>query len=378
MAPLEFNPGNKKVILSVDGGGMRGVIAVAMLAELETMTGKPVHQLFDMVAGTSTGAIIAAGIATGMTAHDLLEQVYRDALPGVFRRQPQGIQFWIRYVLNGLRHLYELRPFLDTLGPLVEGITIGNLHDNDTPENKRPIFFLTTRDIRANNTYYVVSKGPGRKEFADWPLSGAVLASSAAPIYFPPVLGNLVDGGVGLYANPCLAASVEAMEYIGAAEGFVDNEVMHFSLGTGYIANTRPSGAGGRFWLKDWIEYLIITGLDDSALQQVFVTQALYRRRMDFRRYNPFLDTASVREVLGVALAGRPNPATLGLDSFTPEAVALMEEIGRAYARKVDWNQPGYTPWVRDRSHPDHGKGRDGGHPLPGTLPVVWHGTPYR
>lgn len=378
MVSLDFNPSNKKVILSVDGGGMRGVIAVAMLAELETMTGKPAHQLFDMVAGTSTGAIIAAGFATGMTAHDLLEQVYRDALPNVFRRQPQGIQFWIKYVLNGLRHLYDLQPFLDALGPLVEGITIGNLHDNDTPENKRPIFFLTTRDIRANNTYYIVSKGPGRKEFADWPLSGAVLASSAAPIYFPPVLGNLVDGGVGLYANPCLAASVEAMEFIGAAEGFVDNEVMHFSFGTGYVANTRSSGAGGRFWLKDWIEYLIITGLDDSALQQVFVNQALYRRRMDFRRYNPFLDAASVREALGVALDGRPDPATLGLDSFTPEAVALMEEIGRTYAHKVDWNQPGYTPWVRDRNHPDHGKGRDGGHPLPGTLPVVWRGTPYR
>jgi hypothetical protein len=378
MAALEFNPDNKKVILSIDGGGMRGMIAIAALAELEVMTGKPAHQLFDMVAGTSTGAIIAAGIATGITANDLLTHIYREALPNVFRSQPQGIQFWIRYVLNGLRYLYDLQPFADALSPLVKGITIGNLHDNDTPQQQRPIVFMTTRDLRANNTYYVVSKGPGRAKFANWPLAGAVLASSAAPVYFPPVLGNLIDGGVGLNGNPCLAASVEAMEYLGTAEGFVDNEVMHFSFGTGYVANTQPAGAGGRFWLKDWVEYLIITGLDDSALQQVFVNQTLYRRRMDFRRYNPFLNAASVRDVLGVSLDGRPDPAKLGLDSYTPEAVALMEDIGRAYAHKVDWAQPGYMPWVNDRSRPDYGQGRDGGHPLPGTLPVDWSGTPYQ
>ena len=75
MATLDFNPNGKKVILSIDGGGMRGMISIAMLAELERLTGKTCQQLFDMVAGTSTGAIIAAGIAIGMTAQQLLEVV---------------------------------------------------------------------------------------------------------------------------------------------------------------------------------------------------------------------------------------------------------------------------------------------------------------
>ena len=49
---LDFNPTGKKVILSLDGGGMRGMISIALLAELEKMTGKTCQQMFDMVAGT--------------------------------------------------------------------------------------------------------------------------------------------------------------------------------------------------------------------------------------------------------------------------------------------------------------------------------------
>ena len=83
---IDINPQAKKLILSIDGGGMRGMIAVAMLAELETLTGKSCSQLFDMVAGTSTGAIIAAGIGLGYTAQELLEEVYRTRLPEVLPR----------------------------------------------------------------------------------------------------------------------------------------------------------------------------------------------------------------------------------------------------------------------------------------------------
>src|SRR5262245_46631219 len=78
--------GRKKVILSVDGGGMRGAISIAMLAELETQTGRTCQELFDMVAGTSTGAIIAVGLAVGMTANDILDEVYRQGLPKAFQQ----------------------------------------------------------------------------------------------------------------------------------------------------------------------------------------------------------------------------------------------------------------------------------------------------
>ena len=94
---VDINPDGKKMILSIDGGGMRGAIVVAMLAELERMTGIPTHEQFDMVAGTSTGAIIAAGLSIGLSAQDLLDRVYKERLPGAFRSQ-NGLRRWLRLI----------------------------------------------------------------------------------------------------------------------------------------------------------------------------------------------------------------------------------------------------------------------------------------
>lgn len=366
---LDINPDHKKLILSIDGGGMRGTITIAMLAELEIMTGKTCPELFDLVAGTSTGAIITAGFGLGLSAREMLETIYRTRLPEAFRSQPRGVWFWLRYLLGGLRSLYDLRPFLEALGPLSVGKKIGDL--------QKPIVFMTTRDLRSNNTYYVVSKGPGLARVADWPVSGAVAASGAAPIYFPPVLGNLVDGGVGVYTNPVLAATVEAMEYIGAPEGFTDGNVIHYSFGTGYRPNLLKDGEGSRLWLYDWVVYVIYGMIEDASLQQVFNARAIYKGRVDVRRYNPYLQADSVRDQLGIDLTGKPNPAKLELDSYAPEQVELMEAIGRAYARRVNWTQPGYMPWIETPTD-QRGHAHDGGHPLPGILPVDWKDSPYK
>lgn len=354
---LNFNPEGKKVILSVDGGGMRGMIAIAMLAELERMTGKTCQQLFDMVGGTSTGAIIAAGLGIGMSAAEILETVYRDRLPKAFA--PSNLMLWVRYLLGGLRHIYPIEPFIEAVQPLAEGIKVGDV--------THPIVFMTTKDVRVGDTYYIVSKGPGREAVKDWPLSGAVGASGAAPIYFPPVAGNLIDGGVGVNSNPCLAVTIEAMEYIGVEADFYNDNVILISLGTGYVPNLHGEGAASRFWLKDWVQYLIVKGLDDSSLQQAYSTQAIYGNRIDFRRYNPELTWENLANALD--LTPEIDPTKLSLDSHSPEQVALMEQIGRAYARKIDWLQPTVMPWDTI-----------GGHRKPNIkrAEVDWAKTPFK
>jgi uncharacterized protein len=356
---LNFNPEGKKVILSIDGGGMRGTIAVAMLAELERMTGKPCQELFHMVGGTSTGAIIAAALALGLSAEEILNTIYKDRLHNAFPRKT--FFFWLRYVLTGMRYLYPVEPFIEALVPFSSGFKVGDV--------KRLILLITTKDMVTGDMWYIVNKGPGRKAFEAWPLSGAVAASSAAPVYFPPVAQSLIDGGVGVYGNPSLSVAVEAMEYIGAAEGFVDNNVILFSLGTGYVPTTVEEGRADRYWLLDWIQYLIYEGMDEAALQQVFVTDAIYRSRMDFRRYNPYLTRSNVIEHLGVPLADDFDPMKLGLDSALAEDIAMMEQIGRAYASKIDWTVPHVMPWMTT-----------GGHPKPTTRQtgVDWSKTPFR
>src|SRR5262245_41058747 len=77
-------PGERHV-LALDGGGVRGVVTLHLIASLEAYLGKPACEFFDMFAGTSTGAIIAALLAfRRMSAEEILE-LYRRSLPRVFR-----------------------------------------------------------------------------------------------------------------------------------------------------------------------------------------------------------------------------------------------------------------------------------------------------
>jgi len=343
-----FNPENKTTLLSIDGGGMRGIIPLAMLIYLEEQTGKPAYDLFDMVAGTSTGAIIAAGLGLGMTAKEIMQVAYKDRLPKAFG-QP-GRLFWIKYLMRGLTHMYPFEPFLDALGPLA--------HDKKVSDIKKPIILLTTKDIRTSNTYYITNSGPGAAKFADWPLSGAVGASGAAPIFFPPILGNLIDGGVGSFGNPCMATSIEAVEYI----GIKPEDILHISLGTGFITNERADGAGSKFWLKQWLEYIFLEDIDDAALQQVYMNRAVYRD-MDFRRYNPDLDQKNVETILNVKTNGIQT-RQLALDTRHLPELELMEEIGYAYAKKIDWRQDRQMPWDTP-----------GGHQQPGFSDAEWTNT---
>ena len=324
-----FNPYAKDIILSIDGGGMRGVIALAMLCWLEEQAGKPAYELFKLVGGTSTGALICAGLGLGMSAREIMDEIYKKRLPTAFNRAKRFL--WLRFLLNGLRHIYPYGPFLKALGPLGAGLRVGDI--------ETPTILLTTKDLRTSSTYYIINAGPGAPLFAHWPLAGAVAASVAAPLFFPPVDGNLVDGGVGAFGNPCLATSVEAVQYLDMAP----ENLIHISLGNGYQSNVQEEGAGRGFWLKSWIEYLLSEGLDDAAMQQVFMTRAIYRT-MDFRRYNPALNRGSIKHNLDLD-CGDIDPAGLALDSGSHEEIELMERIGYAYASKIDWMKERALPW---------------------------------
>lgn len=345
-----FNPYNRDIILSIDGGGMRGIIALAMLCWLEEQTGKPAYEIFKLAGGTSTGALICAGLGLGMSAREIMDEVYKSRLPKAFGRVNRFR--WLRFLLNGTRHLHPYGPFLKALGPLGEG---KRMKDIDALG-----ILLTTKDLRTSSTYYITNVGPGAPLFADWPLAGAVASSVAVPLFFAPVQGNLVDGGVGSFGNPCLATSVEAVEYL----GLQPENLIHISLGNGYLSNVQSEGAGKGFWLKTWIEYLIHEGLDDAAMQQVFMTRAIYRA-MDFRRYNPALDQQNIEHNLELKV-GDVDAAALKLDSCSPEEIDLMERIGYAYASKIDWMKERALPW-----------NTIGGQAEPGYAHTDWTNSPF-
>ena len=74
-------------ILSIDGGGIRGIIPAVVLAALERQTGRPVRESFDFIAGTSTGAVLTAGLVAGISAAEIV-RLYERRSVEVFRRVP--------------------------------------------------------------------------------------------------------------------------------------------------------------------------------------------------------------------------------------------------------------------------------------------------
>lgn len=359
---LRLLQSGKRLIISGDGGGMRGLITIAMLAYLERIFGQPVQNWIAMAGGTSTGAIIAAGIGLGLSANEIMEKVYLNGLPMGFKTNPI-----LNLVLSRGNHLYPLEPFFESLKFLSRGKKMHNL---------RGIVLMVARDARTNGTIYFVNKGPGAELVKNTPVSGAVAASGAAPVFFPSVAGNLMDGGVGNEGNPCLATTIEAMEYIGQSEGFFDNNVVHISFGTGYVPDIKENGQFGRMNVVQQALYTLTAGLHDAAISQVTTTAKLYGNRIDFRRVNPSLDNESVRNILGVRIHPEINTKTLGLDSHSTKELDLMQAIGEGYAREIPWDKVGYMPWIVGGK--DHGEAHDGGHSLPKVLSIDWSKTIYR
>ncbi len=184
-------------ILAIDGGGIRGLIPAAVLASLERSTGTPVAQHFDFLAGTSTGAILAAAAGAGFSG-ERLQSLYRTRGPELFRRIP--VVSLVRRIVTG--HLYDVatlrRIIVDELGDRA-GWRI-----NDVP---RDVMF-TAKGVDDGHQWYFVKDRPGQPpgRTGSLALVDCVTASAAAPTYFEPHeiagIGPLVDGGVGVAGNP--------------------------------------------------------------------------------------------------------------------------------------------------------------------------------
>jgi hypothetical protein len=316
-----------KRILSIDGGGVRGIIPLACLVRLESKEAKPSREIFDFIAGTSTGAIIAAGIAVGVSARGLLS-LYRELASKAFQRLP-----WWQILLNGGNHRYD-NDFIDqTL------IQVGA----DRPLNSLPIdVMITGMNTDTGRTDFFVRDNPGNaQKWGTMSLKDAVLASIAAPTYFSAhtaqVMGldyTWVDGGVGVAGNPCYQAAVEALYYTDG--DYHEGDLQMLSFGTGRAPHPiDPMRANAIVWA----EWVLSELLDDSAEWQTYVTRREYglSDRVDFRRYQVDL-AEDVMSYLGVEVPPGTDLADVGLDAVW--AIDLLERIGRAFADRIDFDNP--------------------------------------
>ena len=267
-----MKPFRKNLAIAIDGGGIRGVIPIRALMKLEAAMGIPLSQAAGLVAGTSTGSIISAGLAAGLGAGQLY-QLYQQLGHSIFKKSWRTL-FWPL-----ARYRYPAKPLRQALHGALGNVRMGDLWDEQGP---RMDVVITAYDLALNRTRFVK---PWKAEYADWLLVDAVLASSAVPTYFPVVDGRYVDGGVGSYSNPCYIAAYEARFCL----GWKPEETTLISLGTGRERSALRPGKPDGFRAWDWIKPTLGAFMNSAADQQVHLVETFFEG-LDFRRYQVDLD----------------------------------------------------------------------------------------
>jgi len=249
-------------VLSIDGGGIRGVIPARVLVELEALVGAGTAQMFDLIVGTSTGGILAAGLSvTG----DNEEARYR-AADMLALYVEQGGEIFERSMWRRVASVEGLTDEKYSAANL-EAILDKYLGKATLRDVQRPVV-LTSYEIEKREPYFFKTSRahvPGR----DHLLRDACRATSAAPTYFEPVrntsiddareLRILVDGGV-FVNNPAMCAFAEAVEM-----GHDVADILIVSLGTGIACRPIPYADAKNWGPIGWVQPIISVMMDGSA-----------------------------------------------------------------------------------------------------------------
>lgn len=258
-------------ILTIDGGGIRGIIPATVLRHIEGRLGRPIASAFHMVAGTSTGGIIAVGLTrpTPLPAAELVK-LYATRGDSIFSRSA-----WksIRSLRGVSDERYEHEPFERILAELLGDAKLSDVSQDLLVaayeiERREPLFFKSWkargRDLSAGET----------AQQRDFLLRDVARATSAAPTYFEPapvrsMAGDtlyLIDGGV--YANnPGMCALASARYLYPNADGY-----FVVSLGTGQLEKPIPYESakdwGDAGWLRSVLS-VIFDGVSDTVDYQL-------------------------------------------------------------------------------------------------------------
>jgi len=299
-------------ILSIDGGGIRGLIPAIVLNEIEQRTGKRVAELFDVIAGTSTGGILALGLTRAgddgrprYTATDLAQLYITEArtiFPHEFFAKPREL-IGPKYPSTGRERVLS-----EKLGEarLKEALTDVIVTSYDI-ERRTPIFFRST-----------LAKTSADHDFL---AREVALATSAAPTYFEPVRLSapapepdyaLVDGGV-FANNPGMCAFVDDTTVKGQGE-----RTLIVSLGTGELTRRFAYEQAKGWGLVEWaprILDVVFDGVSDTVDYQLktLLGGRYYRLQVTLDKASDSMDDAS-----------GPN-----IDELIRQAEGLLEQAGQ-------------------------------------------------
>jgi hypothetical protein len=369
---LKATDGTPKRILSLDGGGLRGMMTVQVLRKMEAILrkrfnddGMRLSSYFDLIAGTSTGAIIAGGLSLGMSV-DEIEQHYKDLGEAVFMRS-----FWRRGIA---RDAYDSEAVAKALRGVYGTKTLSR-------KDFKTGLLVVAKRLDTGSTW-VLTNNPDAKYFnvnakrpetipnGEYPLWQVVRASTAAPTFFAPeqisihsrasaerkdTVGLFVDGGCSPHNNPSLqalmAATMDGYHY-GWPAG--EKNLLIVSVGTGKAnpevdTSSKFSGlaaAQGLLALKNLMEDC--GDLVETMMQWLSSspTARPIDREMEmcqpplgghalisYQRYNALFTAQWFQDELGKKIS--PDYLETMQEMDKPENLAKLAELGRWVADKV-------------------------------------------
>jgi patatin-like phospholipase/acyl hydrolase len=257
-------------ILSLDGGGLRGIIPVLVLKEIEKRTGKRITDMFDLIAGTSTGALIACGITVSddginpkYTLNDI-ERIYTEKGKEIFPKKN-----WLKGIVSGISSLKNPKFSEDGIQKVLHDL----LGEKRLSDCIKPVF-AASFDLYNNEALLFKYRQALSDPTRNARLIDICRATSAAPTYLPAYNFTYnsktricVDGGIYMN-NPAVGALVEVTKYHKEAPynkpDLELEDISILSIGTGHYSSEIARKKVEGFGLLDWA-----TNITDVMMQAV-------------------------------------------------------------------------------------------------------------
>jgi predicted acylesterase/phospholipase RssA len=324
--------------LAIDGGGVRGIIPISILAAIEERTKKPIAELFDLIAGTSTGGILALGLTKPDQfgkpegSAQYLFELYKQEIPRIFRHP----QTWWGNLLSPKYDASNIQEILKA------GFGDCRLKSALTD------ILIPCYDIEHRSPHIFKSRWARRKSQYDFLMRDVAFATSATPTLFAPArvprpdAGGtlaLVDGGI-FANNPSMHAYTEVHEMFPGE----DDKFLLLSLGTGEFTRQLTNDYLDRWGYVQWSRPmldLVSESISDSVHTQMRNLlpptdyQRYYRFQIDLSEHiDSAVDNASRKNLNGLIHAAErifEDPHTRQeLDSFCARLLQLTEEKSKS------------------------------------------------
>ena len=314
-----------KRILSLDGGGIRGALTLGFLEKIEDIIRKKENNpslrlcdYFDLIGGTSTGAIIAAGLSIGMTASEI-KNLYLDIGDKIFGKK----RSWFLNPLKRYKAEFDFKPLEEELKKVFGNITIGS-------KEILTGLCIVTKRADTLSTWRILNHPNGRffEENKGMLLRQVVRASAAAPSYFIPQkldvgqgeVGTFIDGGVSSSNNPALQLFlVGTLSKFPYKWSIGEDNISLISVGTGTYKKKYAADKIAKKGLLGWANMVPDLFMEDASYLNQTILQFLSnsptariidREILDLKddlvtekaalhyiRYNVMLDTNPLQEL---------------------------------------------------------------------------------